>query len=162
MTTDAIFYFVGIIYVFDVVRELFKLIKHQSNDSIENKDNGIVLSDKMGSSQLMSQATKIKKPKKIEKVIGLLFFAWALVGYFLNLPEKYWFLTDVIVIIISQLFFVAVGLYMVFSSLKNNNRIVAEKEVTPKKMVNIPISEIFLLSELSILVIILLHHFLTN
>lgn len=86
------FYYFGFLYLIDVLNSLriaFKPVK---------KENVIHLHEGMEMTELMDATEKMKPESASYKSIltGIIFWVWSLSGYLLNLPEKNWFLFDVI------------------------------------------------------------------
>lgn len=151
------FYYVGFLYLLDIIRNLW--VAHKPVDS----EKTLHINSNMDAMELMDVAQHYQSKNKInflKHITGTVFFIWAIIGYKSQCDEQYWFLSVVILTIVTWSFIFLIGIYFVFNSFFKNKAEIPNVGNNPKYY--IPFSEIASSIELVLISIILYLHFFIN
>lgn len=153
------FYYIGFLYIADSIRRLWISFNPQGVDEkkVLNMNDGMDVGEAINTAQTYIQNNK---SNILPLVFGVIFFMWAIVGYVGNTPEKYWFLADVIFIIVCNTFLVLVSIFFAINVIFKNEAKTYNDKKTPTLI--IPFSKITAITELIIVSIILYQHFFIN
>lgn len=146
------FYCIGFLYMLDLIRNIFM----SKSTIVDVKETY----DKMDIKELMNEAQtfqKNHKSNKLEYLIGFSFFCWFVVGFLSNTPEKYWFLFDMICVIIYLIFIFSIGIYLAFNAMFKKQDISDDTKI---QKYSVAPSKIISSIELIIVSIILYLHFI--
>lgn len=150
------FYYFGILYLLDILRQLWNEFKAK-----QDKQNTLIIDDGMDIGELTNVVQKHRSTSKsntLPHIAGIGFFIWTIVGYISNTPEKYWFLSDAILIIFYNLLLISIGIFFSINAVFGSKAKVSNEQ--KKNIVNIPLSKIICISEFIIVLMILYQHFL--
>lgn len=153
------FYYIGFLYIADSIRTLWISFKPKVVDEkkVLNINDGMPVGEIINTVQTYIHNNK---SNILTQVFGFIFFMWAIVGYVGNTPEKYWFLADVIFIIVCNIFIASIIAFFSISVMfRDKAKIYNDKEL---RTVNIPSNKITAITELIIVSIILYQHFFIN
>jgi vacuolar-type H+-ATPase subunit I/STV1 len=149
------FYFIGFLYVAYLLKHIYDIYRPNKQEQPINIDG---IKDPYELINTVKVYSKTNQKANSMLIMGILFFVWTVMGYKSDAPEKYWFLVNIIVSVLSFLVLFALGAVIAFTSVFGDKSLPVNTQKKPE--INIPLSKITYILELVIVSIILYQHFI--